>query len=748
MILASLLLVAPVDMTYKWDGMYVDGSIRAVLMADRSQRQHRTLVSLHDLTINWEELRELNESFEPNFGKSVNDKNKSLRCISNGALIDLAYYCEDILFNLSRDCQILSDLSDIPTSHTMGIPNGDDSVSSISSVRTVSPVIPLHLQQLLPTFILDLIRIHDQIEYHGNVGTNDDCDLHCVVASQFVLNMLETAIRKFVLPNCIAGKAPLLKDMIEMIPFVASDANDDMDIISSSDVDIFVAIIRSLLLPIGVNLRNLLWHGFLTKLPRRWFALCIVILHNFCSVSPNNNLCSIASKKITKPFMFLRDVTTTKSFVDHGIYLYENKSDIYKNGSFFPISHQPLVNIAFQLYGNSPACFAAILSPVIEHSLRLIWCECNNRQYDSIAHQHEYYVTLDGHGQRDKHEMVLKPYYSKNCEENEKNMLIEDTCLGGTAIALLTDLFASSGSGPNIRATIAHGVWDDYILYELSCCNIDTESNVDRRLESPLQDILYILLALLHLLQSRLSSSCIYAFPSGIETMYRPTFSYYATLNRHLDKILTDLRKLCDRLVEVGNSKIKSEDDLIFMTMIVPPDIIKSLKEYLLGDLFTSFVSWTSDDVRTEYIYNVKLSLCGVSRVLLVDVLEAISEVVSFYDSFEQKLYNNRASRKGIERYSRISSLLYVVVGVYSFATFIALLHIKEKIGELPEEMGRKKLLPDVSLADTRTVERARMCVSTFSTYLFKNTDRALKAAENFAASKGCKDVVQQMNEE
>ena len=90
----------------------------------------------------------------------------------------------------------------------------------------------------------------------------------CMVA----LNLLESSIRSVVMKsNNQTGRrgAPLLSDMIQTISELDNSAAD------------LAPILRALLLPTrigGINLRNLISHGFLYTIERRWFSLTLVLI--------------------------------------------------------------------------------------------------------------------------------------------------------------------------------------------------------------------------------------------------------------------------------------------------------------------------------------------------------------------------------------------------------------------------------------------------------------------------------------
>ena len=87
-------------------------------------------------------------------------------------------------------------------------------------------------------------------------------DSAIVAAALLSLNFLESAIR--MAKGYTAGRAPLLKTMVTRL----------------SDTTL-ASILMTLLLPQGLNLRNLLWHGFVaTDLPRRWLSLVLILTYN------------------------------------------------------------------------------------------------------------------------------------------------------------------------------------------------------------------------------------------------------------------------------------------------------------------------------------------------------------------------------------------------------------------------------------------------------------------------------------
>ena len=109
-----------------------------------------------------------------------------------------------------------------------------------------------------------------------------------------------------------------------------------------------------------------------------------------------------------------------------------------------------------------------LLLPLLENLLRVAFSVANPTARDpAVARPGEYYATLDGHGQRDRHIVVLtSSYFSEDtscppgeCEE-PKNLLVSAMMSSGGgrlrgALHALRDLFLQDG-GANLRARVFH----------------------------------------------------------------------------------------------------------------------------------------------------------------------------------------------------------------------------------------------------------------------------------------------------
>lgn len=120
------------------------------------------------------------------------------------------------------------------------------------------------------------------------------------------------------------------------------------------------------------------------------------------------------------------------------------------NTTFVLPGHASIVEASFTHFRSGrPLLGAFMLAPVLEHCLRKEFCRANNAPEFGIAQHGEYYSTLDGFGQRTKHQLLLGPTVL-----DRPNLLLPDLGVGMTH--LLSDLFLQD-AGPNVRAALVHG---------------------------------------------------------------------------------------------------------------------------------------------------------------------------------------------------------------------------------------------------------------------------------------------------
>lgn len=516
------------------------------------------------------------------------------------------------------------------------------------------------------------------------------CQENEAAATLLALNSLESAIRRAT--GHATGKAPLLKIMLQQL-----------------QEEQLAPILKSLLLPHeGLNLRNLLWHGFLPSLPRPWFSLVMVLVYNLEQRQED------PSEESLPVLPDLRSQVSLQLFLEDSI----DDSDVVLMRAWLPASHRCLFDLSMKWCGLYPACAAALLGILLEHGLRVEWCRVNNRPHDRIAQPGAYYVTLDGHGQRNQHDLILHPY-----QQQQRNALASH--LGGGTVALLTDLFASSCGGPNIRAALAHGTWDIFIDKELCCMITGSAPDVDVRL----QDMVQLMLVAFKSVATKSS------------LQYKPLFSYTATTTRNLDTTLGSLERLeslrnsPDHRPTFAQAAIETSDAL--MQLCISTDRLR--KSVVRLPLALSHNEWTIDNIFEEYESNVGLADCIAASILLSDVADATASYVALLEGALEDLKGDSLSSRQHRRAMRICSMVDATMSLYSFVTRVALLFIEYKV------LGKSRLAPKVLL---KAVERSRMCVSTFATFLPTNAERAIKSAVDFTKGKATRSILEETQEE
>eukprot|EP00644_Phytophthora_capsici_P002679 jgi/Phyca11/563321/estExt2_Genewise1.C_PHYCAscaffold_110680 len=112
--------------------------------------------------------------------------------------------------------------------------------------------------------------------------------------------------------------------------------------------------------------------------------------------------------------------------------------------------------------------FLFAVFPVLEHTLRLEFLRVNQERAGlssayGLAQIDAYYSTLDGFGQKDKHQVLLHPAVLLDSKDGDTTLEFVGNALYQTlpfaSLAILLDLFMMS-SGPNLRAKFCHGEAD------------------------------------------------------------------------------------------------------------------------------------------------------------------------------------------------------------------------------------------------------------------------------------------------
>jgi hypothetical protein len=605
----------------------------------------------------------------------------------------------------------------------------------------------------LPIKGLITLSSNNTMQHH-----NENNNASIVVATLLSLNMLESSIR--VLVQKQHGRAPLLKDMIEMIDEQTQKNGSGTQIPS-----LLSPILRSLLLPnVGINLRNLLWHGFVSSIHRRWLALCIVLTISMDQLSGtdidtsqkdkmnDSNIDAETSSSLNR----MRQYDNLSRNLDFGqsIMLSTNKMEQLKTqllqSEFIPPTHKYLLYIALDSSSiqKYPVTSGAVIGLLIEHGLRLWWCDVNDMD-EKVAKPGAYYVTLDGHSQRDKHDVVLLSYLSNE----SKNKLVHE--LGGQAMALLTDLFASPpGGGPNIRASIAHGLYNQYLYQELDHMATSSKEggdNLSNYQPTAIHDMVYALLFVLQIIASKKMKMEGSSQTDELISSYRPIFSYSAMMIRGIEntmnnmKILQGLIKSEEQIMnaidsipdvkqrEVTNALMSLDNNRVVMNL--------EMKKHILNTFgYNPTNSWSTEDTFRETTSNMIASGCGASILLLNEVADAVDsytkdvrKAISECNAGSDTTCSTRR-RKQIQR---LFSMAGITCTFYNVCVLCALLHIQNKIPKSDSSTENQELSDGTLL---HAVKRSRMVASTFSTS--KNSDRAIKAVSDYLVGKSIKIIL------
>jgi len=577
-----------------------------------------------------------------------------------------------------------------------------------------------------------------------------------LAATMIALNLLESSIRSLVMSSRsdISRRrkgAPLLSDMIK-----------EMESTSASDL---VPILRALLLPTrfgGINLRNLVSHGFISSIDRRWLSLTLVLIQSVDSFITT----SLETESVRHEKSSLLQYEPMARQVQHGksILLSDGLDDLeMKAGGFIPPSHMNLLRFSLDmLVPTSPmavseksdtkqqssprhsltAIFNTVICSLLEHSLRLLWCKANDRLRDCIARPSEYYVTLDGHGQRDRHEVMVTPFLS---DDKTRNKLIQ--VIGAETITLLTDLFAAPLEAPNIRSALCHGRYDDVIISELERL-VTAESPQSSDTTILMDHAACALISCLELIVSNVSGEYIVKRQFN----YRPVYSYTAEAVRDLKDVLQNLEYLeslvknaliinCIESMEVQHHKL-CED---MQALEIDLESIKIMTCDVFGTMEkTEDEPLNSKDIYTEHQTNTMLADNIAAQALISDVSQFTK---SYVKGVEERLVNlamhptSTKDRRILKTSTRFCSLAKICCKLYTFSVYVSLVSMKNELESccLDDKLSKDDLI--------KAVERTRMTISTFDSYSTTNLDRSMKAFQQYLQGKAVKKIISEESE-
>ena len=603
-----------------------------------------------------------------------------------------------------------------------------------------------------------------------------------LIATMVSLNLLESSIRSVIqskrkLDQKNSVGAPLLRDMIETLSEVELDSNVNNIEDGRIDFKTLATILRALLLPTrlcGINLRNLISHGFLSSIDRRWFALVVVLIQTLDKSSCDLNLFhsnerttnhqNRAATNLMKYESMAKVVSRGKEILlGDNEYLEARLRSNFIPRSYLHISEfifttlaRPLQQRLNQQTGTDivilkiPSLTTIYLigaSSLLEHSLRLQWCRANNKPFESIARPSQYYVTLDGHGQRDKHDVMISPFLGNG----SRNLLIGEI---GSASALLSDLFsAPSSEAPNIRSQLCHGTWDAEIIQELESLahsilqinHIETQTSLSKSEDTTngiITDAACALTASYEMLLSNILCD-------GVSTNYQPVYSYVAMWKRDLRAIMQDLTVLED--LTLTESIVDCIDKMDIKQSIVISDMLKTPGAHLDQIQYIQQVylcEHTDHDTWLEYDINIALSDCIAAQTLLSEVSLATRKYIIYLQEAMDVLIMRPSSTKekrNLNTTTRICGIASIVLDFYTTAAYICMLMMQCAMQSSSDNEPKMNSLTRTDYI--KLIERTRMALSTFESYMEKNLERSLKALLQYLQSKVLKKVMSYHND-
>ncbi|KAG3126351.1 hypothetical protein C6341_g25403 [Phytophthora cactorum] len=256
-----------------------------------------------------------------------------------------------------------------------------------------------------------------------------------------------------------------------------------------------IRLLKILFLPAGLNLRNLVWHGFMApvEFPKCFGSLTLLLI----MALPRYFGVLSSKKKDEKTKLFRID-----GFDDRFVTRLEEprcgedsetQQDLvnvlrketpavrdeairrWSTAPFIPLGRSNLLQRAIEalVERGDEFWFLFAVFPVLEHALRLEFLRVNENRAGVLsvygfAQIDAYYSTLDGFGQKDKHQVLLHPVVLRDTDSGEsfsdkKNGIAYESVTNAlyeklpfASLAVLLDLFMMS-NGPNIRAKLCHG---------------------------------------------------------------------------------------------------------------------------------------------------------------------------------------------------------------------------------------------------------------------------------------------------
>ena len=289
---------------------------------------------------------------------------------------------------------------------------------------------------------------------------------HLYEATLLSVAVLERVLSELIAVACASdggARLPsggLLKDMIALLQ------TGRRDLLGGGAADV----LATLFSPTSLNLRNLVWHGFLTpdELDRRYAAiLLLILLHaaDALALARRQPAASAAAAPLPPPpCLWLPEtaddsLSEAREWLDGAPVLLHpppsGECPVCLLSPFCPPAFRSTLQRALASYckpAGGRARFAVLVLPIIEAGLRHAFVRSNPSEHAlGRAHLGEYFSTLDGYGQRSRHQLLLD--YSLHSNGGANQLC---AALGQGMHELLLDLFMHA-AGPSLRARYAHG---------------------------------------------------------------------------------------------------------------------------------------------------------------------------------------------------------------------------------------------------------------------------------------------------
>lgn len=242
-------------------------------------------------------------------------------------------------------------------------------------------------------------------------------------------------------------------------------------------------LLKILFLPSGLNLRNLVWHGFLVpaEFPKCFSCLLVVLLLALPQADVKAPDGDHDPVEVDEPLFNVnsyndRFVLNDAKLYDQLCQLFGDKADRSQlkellttaghESEFIPRGRHNLVKKAFRALSETQdeLWFLFALLPVLEHAMRIKFIATNQAKFGlsseyGTAQIDAYYSTLDGFGQRDKHQVLLHSNVVLSSGDDGFHLNELYMTLPSATLAVCLDLFMMA-SGPNLRAKLCHGEAD------------------------------------------------------------------------------------------------------------------------------------------------------------------------------------------------------------------------------------------------------------------------------------------------